>query len=114
MFGLFNGIVRPYASLPAFWKYLMYWANPSTYWIAGLLAASFDGIPVECAEDETARFDSPPGQTCLDYAGAFANSTGGYILNPTATSGCQYCPYRSGNNFLQTLNVSPDQKWRST
>ena len=27
MFGLFNGVVRPYASLPVFWKYWMYWVG---------------------------------------------------------------------------------------
>lgn len=27
MFGLFNGVVRPYASLPVFWKYWMYWVS---------------------------------------------------------------------------------------
>ena len=32
MFGLFNGVVRPYSMLPAFWKYWMYYVNPSTYW----------------------------------------------------------------------------------
>jgi hypothetical protein len=32
MFTLFNGVVRPYSTLPVFWKYWMYWLNPSTYW----------------------------------------------------------------------------------
>jgi ABC-type multidrug transport system ATPase subunit/ABC-type multidrug transport system permease subunit len=68
MFSLFNGVVRPYASLPVFWKYWMYYVNPSTWWIAGVLAATLDGIPIECAETETAHFDAPPGQTCQSYA----------------------------------------------
>lgn len=32
MFSLFNGVVRPYSMLPVFWRYWMYWVNPSTYW----------------------------------------------------------------------------------
>ena len=32
MFSLFNGVVRPYQSLPVFWRYWMYYVNPSTYW----------------------------------------------------------------------------------
>jgi ATP-binding cassette, subfamily G (WHITE), member 2, SNQ2 len=32
MFSLFNGVVRPYSNLPVFWKYWMYYVNPSTYW----------------------------------------------------------------------------------
>ncbi|RYP13336.1 hypothetical protein DL765_006926 [Monosporascus sp. GIB2] len=112
MFGLFNGVVRPYASLPSFWKHWMYWVNPSTYWIGGILAATLDGQPVRCASEETARFDAPFGQTCGDYAGAFARSAGGYLLNPDATADCQYCPFSSGNQYLQTLNIRADEKWR--
>jgi ABC-type multidrug transport system permease subunit len=113
MFGLFNGVVRPYTQLPVFWRYWMYWVNPATYWIGGILAATLDGIPVQCDVAETAQFDAPPGQTCQEYAGGFANSSGGYLLNPDATSGCQYCPYQSGNQYLTTLNISASQKWRS-
>lgn len=40
MFSLFNGVVRPYADLTAFWKYWMYWVNPSTYYVGGVLAAT--------------------------------------------------------------------------
>ncbi|KAH7133904.1 ABC-2 type transporter-domain-containing protein [Dactylonectria macrodidyma] len=37
MFGLFNSVVRSYSTLPVFWRYWMYWVNPSTYWIGGVL-----------------------------------------------------------------------------
>ena len=112
MFGLFNGVVRPYSVLPVFWKYWMYYVNPSTYWIGGMLAATLDGAQVKCSPDETAMFDTPSGQTCQDYAGAFAREAGGYLLNPDATSACQYCPYTTGNQYLATLNISADEKWR--
>jgi ABC-type multidrug transport system permease subunit len=112
MFGLFNGVVRPYASLPVFWKYWMYYVNPSTYWVGGILAATLDGQPVECSSLETAMFDAPPNQTCQEYAGSFAEQMGGYLLNPDANSGCQYCPFQSGNEFLQTLNIQASEKWR--
>lgn len=36
----------------------------------------------------------------------------GYLLNPSATSGCGYCPYRDGAEYLRGLNVSPADKWR--
>ncbi|KAI6784149.1 uncharacterized protein J7T54_004695 [Emericellopsis cladophorae] len=112
MFGLFNGVVRPYASLPVFWKYWMYYVNPSTYWVGGILAATLHDQPVECSSLETAMFDAPPGQTCQGYAGSFAEQMGGYLLNPDATSGCQYCPYESGDQYLQTLNIQASEKWR--
>ncbi|QIW97286.1 hypothetical protein AMS68_002804 [Peltaster fructicola] len=113
MFSLFNGVVRPYSALPVFWRYWMYYVNPSTWWIGGVLSATLHGIPVECASSETAHFDPPPGgQTCSDYAGSFASSAGGYLLNPNDTSDCQYCPYQNGDQFLATLNISANDKWR--
>lgn len=112
MFGLFNGVVQPYSMLPVFWRYWTYYVNPSTYWIGGILAATLDGQPVLCDVSETARFDAPRGQTCAEYAGAFANSTGGYLLNPSASADCQYCPYSNGNQYLETLNIHAGEKWR--
>ena len=112
MFSLFNGVVRPYSALPVFWKYWMYWVNPSTWWIGGVLAATLAGQPVECTIEETGRFDAPPGQTCRQYAGAFAQSAGGYLLNPQATSDCQYCPYSTGDQYLAGLNIKASDKWR--
>ncbi|GAW10792.1 hypothetical protein ANO14919_001270 [Xylariales sp. No.14919] len=112
MFGLFNGVVQPYSMLPVFWRYWTYYVNPSTYWIGGVLAATLKDSPVRCDVSETARFDTPSGQTCLEYAGAYASSAGGYLLNPDARADCQYCPFMSGNQYLATLNINADEKWR--
>ncbi|KAI0905253.1 ABC-2 type transporter-domain-containing protein [Ustulina deusta] len=112
MFGLFNGVVQPYSMLPVFWRFWTYYVNPSTYWIGGVLAATLDGVPVRCDVSETARFDAPSGQTCQEYAGAFASSAGGYLLNPDARADCQYCPYTTGNQYLATLNIDANEKWR--
>lgn len=57
-------------------------------------------------------FDTPGGETCQEYAGAYATSAGGYVLNPDATSGCMYCMYSSGNQYLASLNISASDKWR--
>ncbi|KAI0541535.1 ABC-2 type transporter-domain-containing protein [Xylaria digitata] len=112
MFGLFNGVVQPYNMLPVFWRYWTYYVNPSTYWIGGVLAATLNGSPIQCDVSETARFDTPSGQTCQEYAGAYASSAGGYLLNPDARADCQYCPYMSGNQYLATLNIDASEKWR--
>lgn len=90
----------------------MYYVNPSTYFIGGILSATLDGVPIECDPMETAHFNAPPGQTCGEYAGEFASMSGGYLLDPNATSGCQYCPMQTGNQYLATLNVQASQKWR--
>jgi ABC-type multidrug transport system permease subunit len=90
----------------------MYWVNPSTWWIGGVLAATLAGQPIECAESETAVFDPPPGQTCTQYAGAFADSSGGYLLQPDATQKCMMCPYSNADQYLATLNIEASQKYR--
>ncbi|KAL9634498.1 MAG: hypothetical protein Q9164_004047, partial [Protoblastenia rupestris] len=76
MFSLFNGVIRPYAQLPVFWRYWMYYLNPSTYWIGGVIAATLRDVSVECGPGEAALFNPPPGQTCSEYAAAFVQSVG--------------------------------------
>ncbi|KAF4554359.1 ABC-2 type transporter-like protein 2 [Elsinoe fawcettii] len=110
MFSLFNGVVRPYSGLPVFWKYWMYWINPSTYALGGIFAATLRGIPVECADNELGRFTVPPGQTCGSYAGEFARQAGGYLVDDNATS-CQYCPLSSGDQYLSQLNLDAGDMW---
>jgi ABC-type multidrug transport system permease subunit len=113
VFGLFNGVIRPYDMMPVFWRYWIYYLMPSTYWIGGVLAATLNGIPVQCEESETAIFDAPPGQTCASYASTFLAESPGYLLNGQATSGCQYCQYSVGNDYLATLNIEASDKWRN-
>jgi ATP-binding cassette subfamily G (WHITE) protein 2 (SNQ2) len=55
----------------------------------------------------------PPGQTCSSYAGAFASASPGYLLNPDATAGCQYCPYSVGDDYLATIHIKASDKWRN-
>ncbi|KAK0612478.1 ABC-2 type transporter-domain-containing protein [Bombardia bombarda] len=113
-FSLFNGVVVPYAQLNVFWKYWMYWVNPSTYWIGGVMAAVLKDQTVTCAANEAAYFNPPSGQTCREFASAFVTQAGqGYLTNPDATVDCGYCPYATGTEFLASLNVQPDQKWRN-
>ena len=113
MFGLFNGVVRPYSQLSVFWRYWMYWVNPSTYWIGGVLAATLRDIPIVCGPDEAAMFNPPPGQTCGQYAQDYVTRLGtGYLTNPAATSDCGYCRYSSGVEYMASLNVNPSDKWK--
>ncbi|KAK4186356.1 putative ABC transporter [Podospora australis] len=113
VFSLFNGVVVPYPQLNVFWKYWVYYLNPSTYWVSGVLAATLVGQPVRCAPNEAAYFSPPSGQTCLDFAGDFVRNAGqGYLMNPDATADCGYCPYSTGDEYLRTLGIEPGQKWR--
>ena len=113
IFSLFNGVVRPYAQMPVFWKYFIYWINPSTYWIGGVIAATLRDIPIQCGPGEAATFNPPPGLTCGQYAQPYVNSVGtGYLTDPDATSDCGYCQYASGVEYMASLNVKPSDKWK--
>ncbi|KAL1841749.1 hypothetical protein VTJ49DRAFT_6663 [Mycothermus thermophilus] len=114
-FGLFNGVVVPYPQLNVFWKHWLYWLNPASYWVSGVLSATLVGQEVRCTPAEAAHFDPPPGQTCAEFAGDFVRKAGrGYLLDPDATAGCGYCPYTDGAEYLrQTLGIDPDTKWRN-
>ena len=113
MFSLFNGVVRPYEQLSVWWRYWMYYINPSTYWISGVIAATLRDIPVQCTANEAAIFDPPPGQTCSQYAQSYVTSVGtGYLTNPNGTSECGYCQYSNGVEYMASLNVNPSDKWK--
>lgn len=114
MFSLFNGVVVPHEELNVFWKYWMYYVNPSTYWIAGVLGATLHKQPVECTYSEAAHFSPPSGKTCAEFASAFVDAVGrGKLLNPDATDVCSYCPYTVGDDYLATLSIDYEQRWRN-
>ncbi|OAA71137.1 ABC transporter [Cordyceps fumosorosea ARSEF 2679] len=96
-FNLFNGIMRQYASYPVFWKYWLYYLNPVTWWMRGILAAVLPAAKIVCTSAEATHFDPPPGSTCGEYAGPFVDTAGvGYLANVDATVDCQYCPFKDG------------------
>ena len=106
-------MIRPFSSLPAFWRDWIYYVNPSTYWIGGVVSATQSRIRVNCSPSELAIFTPPfSNQTCEDFAGAWAATTPGYLTNPSALQNCGYCAFRSGVEYLDTLNISADEKWR--
>ena len=110
----FNGVFIPYASFPVFWRYWMYYVNPVTYWIRGSLAGTVSSTQIICSPVELSHFNPPPNQPCLDYAGDFVSkiAKSGYLGNPDATSDCTYCAFSSGEEYLRTLNVQSDDKWK--
>ncbi|KAH1367078.1 hypothetical protein KXW98_000013 [Aspergillus fumigatus] len=114
MCNLFNGIVRPYRDYPVFWKYWMYYVNPVTWWLRGVISSIFPTVQIDCSPSETTHFNPPPGQTCANYAGNFITNIAknGYLLNPDASADCQYCPYSNGAEYMATLNVHDGDKWR--
>lgn len=88
----------------------MYYVNPVTWWLRGVLSSVLPAVQVECAESETTFFNTPPGQTCQEYARS--SIVQGYLTNPNATANCGYCEYKTGAEYMHTLNVHDDDKWK--
>lgn len=108
----FCGVVVPYSGLPTFWRRWMYWLTPFHYLLEAFLGVATNEIPVQCAPEEYARFSPPPGMTCQQYAGPFANQMGGYI-GPERDGLCSFCQYANGNQFAASFNVFYSHKWRN-
>jgi ATP-binding cassette subfamily G (WHITE) protein 2 (SNQ2) len=113
LFSVFCGVTAPFATLPTFWRSWMYWLDPFTWLVAGLVATGLHEVPVVCQGSEFSLFTPPSGQTCGQWAGAFATAVGGYINNENATDTCQFCQYSVGDSFYAGLNISYDDRWRN-
>ena len=69
---------------------------------------------VSCAANEFARFDPPSGQTCGAYlADYLASGPGGQLINPGATSGCEYCSLSNSDQFLASVAIEWGTRWRN-
>ncbi|KAJ5168761.1 CDR ABC transporter [Penicillium canariense] len=108
----FCGVVVPYAALPHFWQSWMYWLTPFHYLLEGFLGVFTHQVPVRCVEREEAHFSPPPGLTCQEYAGPYAQKSGGYVRD-AANGLCAFCQYSTGDQFAASFNVFYSHKWRN-
>ncbi|MBW0489555.1 hypothetical protein O181_029270, partial [Austropuccinia psidii MF-1] len=112
IFFTFCGVTVPKNALPKFWRSWLYELNPITRYISGLVANEMHGLQITCKEKEYAIFQPPRGRTCVQWAGQFVNQFGGYLRNPRALSRCQYCQYSVGDEYLSSLGLSFDNRYR--
>ncbi|EME80697.1 ABC transporter, PDR-type [Pseudocercospora fijiensis CIRAD86] len=108
--GLCNGVVRPFSQLPSVWSRWLYWVNPMTWWIGGILSTILGNLHIECTESELIHFDPPANTTCGQY---ISNADPGYVLAPDATSNCMYCPFATGTGYFTSLGFHRQRKWLS-
>ncbi|KAI7822125.1 ABC-2 type transporter-domain-containing protein [Kickxella alabastrina] len=113
MIMLFCGVTIPYAAMPKFWRAWMYWLSPYMYYIEGVITNDLHGSVVKCRANEFYIFEPPSGQTCLEYAGDWIKTASGYINNPESTSSCQYCSFKVGDEFYESLSWSFTHRWRN-
>ncbi|OJD40803.1 abc transporter [Diplodia corticola] len=110
---IFCGVLATKEQLPGFWIF-MYYMSPFTYLISGMLSTAVADSEVTCASNEYLRFDPAGDQTCSEYIQPYSMATGGgYMLNPNATSDCQYCAMSSTNQFLAQIDIYFKDAWRN-
>ncbi|KAK9373652.1 ABC-2 type transporter-domain-containing protein [Lipomyces chichibuensis] len=109
----FSGIFQPASLIPHFWKF-MYRISPITYFLQSLLGNVVHDGKVHCKPSEFSVFTPPPGYSCYEYAGSFAETAGGYLNNPNATSNCEYCKWTVADQYLSQVSIDySGQRWRN-
>jgi len=113
IFSLFCGVTIPKPQIITFWRSWMYWLNPVTYVISGLITNELEGLDIRCEASEFVTFQPPNQQTCAQWAGEFLSRSTGYLANPEATSDCGYCQYRYGSDFFGNLDIAFSERGRN-
>lgn len=101
------GMLVPYGQITVFWRYWLYYLNPFTYVSGSLLVFNIFGVDVTCEDNEYAVFQTPSGQTCEAYLSSYLQEEGSRtnLINPNATENCHVCEYRTGDDYLYSLNL---------
>ncbi|KAF7877508.1 hypothetical protein EAF04_001185 [Stromatinia cepivora] len=111
-FSLFCGVTIPKPQIPKFWRAWLYQLDPFTRLIGGMVVTELQGREVKCKSVELNHFNAPSGQTCGQYMeNYFSNGGIGYIVN-NATSACEYCAYKVGEQFYEPLGLEFGNRWR--
>uniref|UniRef100_V5EA64 ATP-binding multidrug cassette transport protein n=2 Tax=Kalmanozyma brasiliensis (strain GHG001) TaxID=1365824 RepID=V5EA64_KALBG len=106
-----NGVIVPISRLVAPWSGLIY-ANPLYWYVRSMVANILHDLPVVCRREDLAIFDPPQGQTCGAYALQWVQSVGGQLVNPDATSACEFCQFQVGDQFAATLGATWEFRWK--
>ncbi|GFF84984.1 brefeldin A resistance protein [Aspergillus udagawae] len=110
----FCGVVVPYSEMQPFWRYWLYYLDPFTYLVGGLLGEVLWDVQVRCEPSELVRFSAPVGQTCGEYMAAFLAEKPGYLVDGNATA-CEFCQYSTGADYARTFNLKERYySWRDT
>jgi len=108
----FSGVLQTKDALPGFWIF-MYYVSPFTYWISGIASTMLHGRPIECSTSEFLVFPPPPNTTCGEFLQPLASQAQGTLQNPMATDMCQYCSIKVADQFLASVDIFWDDRWRN-
>ncbi|CBF82934.1 hypothetical protein AN3329.2 [Aspergillus nidulans FGSC A4] len=103
----FCGVYVPYSQIHEVWRYWLYYLNPFNYLMGSMLVFTTFDAPVHCERSELAVFNTPDGQTCGEYLADYMQGLGSRtnLLNPNDTQDCKVCQYRTGSDYLYTINL---------
>lgn len=91
----------------------MYRISPFTYLVSAVLTVGLSGTTVDCSSTELLTLSPPSaGMTCQAFLGPYLQAAGGYLTNPDATAGCQFCPVSTTDGFLAQLSIFYSDRWR--
>jgi len=113
-FPFLGTVYRPtHISLKASWGRVMFlevFCHPPLTFIVTALGNQ----NITCAAVELVTLSPPSGQTCGEYLQPYITSSGGYLTVYNATSGCEFCPVATTEQFLESgFNISYAHRWRN-
>ncbi|KAJ6262582.1 ABC multidrug transporter atrF [Drechslerella dactyloides] len=108
---LFTGILVPYPQLQAVFRRFLFYVNPAAWATRSAVGNAVHGIQVACSAEELVTFHPPSGQTCAQFAGEWLAGATGYFVDANARENCQYCTYKTGDEYLSFLNIKYDDRF---
>ncbi|PLB37099.1 pleiotropic drug resistance family ABC transporter [Aspergillus candidus] len=109
---IFNGVLASPTVLPRFWIF-MYRVSPFTYLVSAVLSVGLAKTRVQCSDIELLRMPPPAGQTCGKYLGDYVSAAKATLVDPDATDMCSLCQMSFTDQFLASLNIDYDDRWRN-
>ncbi|KAI3404306.1 CDR1 [Candida oxycetoniae] len=106
----FCGVLATKDALPGFWIF-MYYCNPFTYMVQGIMATGLANTQVVCRASEFVTVVPPSGDTCSSYMDPYIQTFGGYV--EVINGECRFCQMRYTNAFLHSINAEFNQRWRN-
>jgi ATP-binding cassette subfamily G (WHITE) protein 2 (SNQ2) len=87
----------------------LYWINPFTYLLGGLITAVIEDQSVVCKEEDLYFLSPPVNETCGSYLSSWASSARVQVLNPSDNENCRLCQYTTGNQYLEEFRLGDGQ-----
>jgi ATP-binding cassette, subfamily G (WHITE), member 2, SNQ2 len=112
VFALFCGVTIPKPQIPKFWRVWLYELVPFTRLVGGMVSTELQGRVVECTDREFNRFAAPEGVSCGEYMASFFERGGPGYLRDNATSACEYCAFKVGEQFYEPFGFRFENRWR--